>query len=269
MSTNRQPDSKPTVRENGIFRGAHKYIGDALMAVFGAPLVGQRDADNAVAAAIEMVRTLKRFNENRRAHGDEPLDISVGISTGEVIAGSIGSTKRMDYTVIGDSVNLAARLEGANKFFGTSILVSGETLAQMKSALAWREIDLIRVTSTAKLVSVFEPLEYYPHAVGAALKRSRGAYQRGGGGAQPLPQARLGGGPALFRTGPDALPGRSADQAVCRPLPLLRRLPTRRRLGRSLDPAPEILDRNEPRAKRLKEHAPGRRITRSPRWRRA
>jgi len=156
-----------------------KYIGDALMAVFGAPLVGQRDADNAVLAAIDMVRALERLNARRRDRGEEALSIGIGISTGDVVAGSIGSTKRMDYTVIGDSVNLAARLEGANKFFGTSTLVSGETLAQMKAALAWREIDLIRVTGTNRLVSIFEPLEYYPPALGAALKRTRGAYQRG------------------------------------------------------------------------------------------
>ena len=167
-----------------------KYIGDALMAVFGAPLVGQRDADNAVAAAIEMVRALKQFNENRVAHGDQPINVGVGISSGEVVAGSIGSSKRMDYTVIGDSVNLAARLEGANKFFGTSILVSGETLAQMKTALAWREIDLIRINGTNKLISTFEPLEYYPPAIGAALRRSRGAYQRGSASIASAPGPR-------------------------------------------------------------------------------
>ena len=164
------------LRHGGIL---DKYIGDALMAVFGAPLTEPRDADNAVAAAIEMVRALDRFNKDRTGDGLDPIQVGIGISTGEVVAGSIGTEKRMDYTVIGGSVNLAARLEGANKHYGTSVLVSESTVSQMKSALMWREIDLIRVTGTNQLVSVFEPLDSYPLTVRAALNRVRGAYQKG------------------------------------------------------------------------------------------
>ncbi|MCZ6860817.1 MAG: GAF domain-containing protein [Alphaproteobacteria bacterium] len=164
------------LRHGGIL---DKYIGDAIMAVFGAPLVVPRDADNAVAASIEMVRALERFNLQRTSSGLEPIEVGIGISTGDVVAGSIGTTKRMDYTVIGESVNLAARLEGANKHYGTSVLVSDTTISQMKSALSWREIDLMRVTGTNKLVSVFEPLDCYPEAVRANLNRVRGAYQKG------------------------------------------------------------------------------------------
>jgi adenylate cyclase len=164
------------LRHGGIL---DKYIGDAIMAVFGAPLVVPRDADNAVAASIEMVRALDRFNRHRTSSGLEPIEVGIGISTGEVVAGSIGTTKRMDYTVIGGSVNLAARLEGANKHYGTSVLVSDSTVSQMKSALSWREIDLMRVTGTSKLISVFEPLDCYPEAVRANMNRVRGAYQKG------------------------------------------------------------------------------------------
>ena len=164
------------LRHGGIL---DKYIGDAIMAVFGAPLVVPRDADNAVAASIEMIRALDRFNRRRTSSGLEPIEVGIGISTGEVVAGSIGSTKRMDYTVIGESVNLAARLEGANKHYGTNVLVSGSTVSQMKSALSWREIDLMRLTGTNKLISVFEPLDCYPEAVRANLNRVRGAYQKG------------------------------------------------------------------------------------------
>jgi adenylate cyclase len=164
------------LRHGGIL---DKYIGDAIMAVFGAPLVVPRDADNAVAASIEMVRALERFNQQRTSSGLEPIEVGIGISTGEVVAGSVGTTKRMDYTVIGESVNLAARLEGANKHYGTRVLVSDTTISQMKSALSWREIDLMRVTGTNKLVSVFEPLDCYPDAVRANLNRVRGAYQKG------------------------------------------------------------------------------------------
>jgi adenylate cyclase len=164
------------LRHGGIL---DKYIGDAIMAVFGAPLVVPRDADNAVAASIEMTRTLDRFNQQRTSCGLKPIEVGIGISTGEVVAGSVGTTKRMDYTVIGESVNLAARLEGANKHYGTSVLVSDSTISQLKSALSWREIDLMRVTGTNKLVSVFEPLDCYPEAVRANLNRVRGAYQKG------------------------------------------------------------------------------------------
>jgi adenylate cyclase len=164
------------LRHGGIL---DKYIGDAIMAVFGAPLVVPRDADNAVAAAIEMTRALVRFNQQRTSCGLEPIEVGIGISTGEVVAGSVGTTKRMDYTVIGESVNLAARLEGANKHYGTSVLVSDSTIAQLKSALSWREIDLMRITGTNKLISVFEPLDCYPDAVRANLNRVRGAYQKG------------------------------------------------------------------------------------------
>jgi adenylate cyclase len=164
------------LRHGGIL---DKYIGDAIMAVFGAPLVVPRDADNAVAASIEMVRALDRFNQQRRLRGVEPIEVGIGISTGEVVAGSIGTTKRMDYTVIGESVNLAARLESANKHYGTSVLVSETTISQLKSALSWREIDLMRISGTEKLISVFEPLECYSEALRANLNRVRGAYQKG------------------------------------------------------------------------------------------
>jgi adenylate cyclase len=164
------------LRHDGIL---DKYIGDAIMAVFGAPLVAPRDADNAVATSIEMIRALDRFNRHRTSSGLEPIKVGIGISTGEGVAGSIGSTKRMDYTVIGGSVNLAAILEGANKHYGTSVLVSDSTVSQMKSALSWREIDLMRVTGTDKLISVFEPLDCYPEAVRANLNRVRGSYQKG------------------------------------------------------------------------------------------
>jgi adenylate cyclase len=164
------------LRHGGIL---DKYIGDAIMAVFGAPMVAPRDADNAVAASIEMIRALDRFNRHRTSSGHQPIEVGIGISTGEVIAGSVGTAKRMDYTVIGESVNLAARLEGANKHYGTSVLVSGSTVSQMKSALLWREIDLMRVTGTEHLISVFEPVDCYPEAVRANLNRVRGAYQKG------------------------------------------------------------------------------------------
>lgn len=138
-----------------------KYIGDAIMALFGAPLPGPEDADNAVAVANDMMRVLRRLNRQRIARGEAAIDIGIGLSTGEVVAGNIGSPKRMDYTVIGDSVNLASRLEGANKAYGTHVLLSGFTQRQLKKPALVREIDLIRVKGKIQPVAVFEAMGHF------------------------------------------------------------------------------------------------------------
>ena len=136
-----------------------KYIGDAIMAVFGTPFPGPEDADNAVRAAIEMMEKLRVFNRSRALRGLSPIDIRLGINTGEVVAGNIGSPKRVDYTVIGDSVNLASRLEGANKFYGTCILISQNTYQALKDQYPVRELDLIRVKGRGEPVAVYQVLE--------------------------------------------------------------------------------------------------------------
>ena len=133
-----------------------KYIGDAIMALFGAPFPKPEDPDNALAAANDMLRTLKAFNGRQRAAGLTELEIGIGLSTGEVIVGNIGSIKRMEYTVIGDAVNLASRLESANKFYGTRILLSDFTVAALKAPALLREIDLLRVKGKDRPVAVFE-----------------------------------------------------------------------------------------------------------------
>ena len=136
-----------------------KCIGDAIMVVFGTPFPGPDDADNAVIAAIEMMEKLRAFNRARALRGLPPIDIRIGVNTGEVIAGNIGSPKRVDYTVIGDSVNLASRLEGANKFYGTGILISEYTRRALKGEYPLRELDLIRVKGREEPVAIFQVLE--------------------------------------------------------------------------------------------------------------
>jgi adenylate cyclase len=138
-----------------------KYIGDAIMALFGAPFRRPHDADNAVAAANEMLMKLRSLNQRRTAQGKDAIDIGVGVATGDVIIGTIGSQKRMDYTAIGDSVNLASRLEGANKYYGSKILVSESTVRAMKNATPMREIDLIRVKGKDRAIAVYEVLGYH------------------------------------------------------------------------------------------------------------
>ena len=133
-----------------------KYIGDAIMALFGAPFPKPEDPDNALAAANDMMRTLKEFNARQRAAGSHELEIGIGLSTGDVVVGNIGSVKRMEYTVIGDAVNLASRLEGANKFYGTRILLSDFTVGRLSAPALLREIDLLRVKGKDRPVAVFE-----------------------------------------------------------------------------------------------------------------
>jgi adenylate cyclase len=108
-----------------------------------------------------MMQRLRHFNSLRRAGGHSDIVIGIGINTGEVIAGNIGTEKRMDYTVIGDGVNLAARLESANKHYGTRILISEGTRVALQRKPLLREIDLIRVKGKAQIVAIHEALDYH------------------------------------------------------------------------------------------------------------
>lgn len=108
-----------------------KYIGDAVMAVFGAPLSKEDDASRAVGAAGEMIRELKALNERWQRAGREPIAIGIALHTGVAVAGNIGAPDRMDYTVIGDTVNLTARLEELNKKYGTHFLMSEDTYREV------------------------------------------------------------------------------------------------------------------------------------------
>lgn len=156
-----------------------KYIGDAMMALFGAPFAAPSDADNAVRTANQMMVALSAFNAARRNEGQKPLDIGIGVSTGNVIVGNIGSVKRMEYTVIGDSVNLASRLEGANKAYGSKILFSEFTRQSLTVPLLSREIDLIRVKGKDFPVAVYEALDYRGGEVGCGLDAMIEAFDRG------------------------------------------------------------------------------------------
>ncbi len=133
-----------------------KYIGDAIMALFGVPFTGARDERNALNAANGMMRALQTLNERRVKAGQEPLMHGIGVTTGEAIAGSIGSPKRMDYTVIGDAVNLTARVESVTTYYGTPILVSDLTLRRLADVEHVREVDRIRVKGKTEAVTLYE-----------------------------------------------------------------------------------------------------------------
>ena len=161
---------------NGVL---DKYIGDMIMAVFGSVLQSDEDASNAVAVGNKMLTGLHALNRRRAERGDEAIRIGVGISTGNVVAGNIGSLKRMEYTVIGDRVNLAERLEGANKFYGTSILICETTWSAIKGHAEAREIDLIRVRGRDMPVAIYEALGHhsedsFPHREEALAAFSEG-----------------------------------------------------------------------------------------------
>lgn len=133
-----------------------KFIGDALMAVYGAPISGANDASNAVASAIQMQALISKINVQRGERGLADIRLGIGIASGEVIAGTIGSPKRMDYTVIGDSVNLAARLENSTKYYYADIIVCEKTAAALSADILKRELDLIRVRGRQKPSTIYQ-----------------------------------------------------------------------------------------------------------------
>jgi adenylate cyclase len=136
-----------------------KYVGDEIMAFWGAPIPQQEHAILACKAAIEMMNKLHEMNVQWRQQGMDSLDIGIGINTGEMIVGNVGSSSRMDYTLIGDSVNLGARLEGTNKVYGTHIIVSEFTYEQVKDHVLVRELDLIKVKGKDRPVTIYELLD--------------------------------------------------------------------------------------------------------------
>jgi adenylate cyclase len=135
-----------------------KFIGDALMAVFGAPLpLRQNHAWMAVKSALDMRHRLKEFNRSRP---DEPqIRIGIGMSSGEVVSGNIGSQKRMDYTVIGDGVNLSSRLEQLTKVYGCDIILSEMTYELCSDKIWVRELDKVRVKGKRTAVSIYELID--------------------------------------------------------------------------------------------------------------
>jgi adenylate cyclase len=133
-----------------------KFVGDQVMALFGAPLDDEAHADHAAEAALEMVAALERLCVRWREEGRPELAIGVGISTGPMIAGNIGSEAIMSYTVIGDAVNLGARLESLNKTYGTRIIISDATRARLTRAFDVRPLGEVVVKGKTRPVSIFE-----------------------------------------------------------------------------------------------------------------
>ena len=138
-----------------------KFIGDAIMAAFGIPLSHEDDEDRAVRAAIGMINALHVWNRQRVAEGKKPVGMGVGLNTDTIVSGNIGSPKRMDYTLIGDGVNLASRLEGLCKKYYASILISENTYRRLKGTYRIREVDRVQVKGKTESVGVYEVLDYH------------------------------------------------------------------------------------------------------------
>jgi len=134
-----------------------KYIGDAIMAFWGAPVADPQHAANAVLAGLEMQRRLAELNREFKARGWPGLAIGIGINSGIMSVGNMGSRFRRAYTVMGDAVNLASRLEGLTKQYGVAMIVGAHT-REAAAGVVFRELDRVRVRGKAEATSIFEPL---------------------------------------------------------------------------------------------------------------
>jgi adenylate cyclase len=141
-----------------------KFIGDAVMAFWGAPAPNPRHAVEACAAALECRARLHQRSAAVERDGGVPLQIRIGINTGRMLVGNIGSSERLSYTVIGDAVNVASRLEAVNKLYGTEILIGEETRAAAGAAILVRRIDIVSVYGRRQAGAVYELLGMAHHS---------------------------------------------------------------------------------------------------------
>src|SRR5438046_5435688 len=135
-----------------------KYIGDSIVAVFGAPADDPDHAANAARAALDCCARLAELNASSALFSECKLAQRIGINSGEALVGNFGSSRRFNYSVMSDAVNLASRLEGANKFYGTTVVASETTVTLAGNGLAWRELDAIRVKRPMQPLKVYELL---------------------------------------------------------------------------------------------------------------
>jgi adenylate cyclase len=135
-----------------------KFIGDSIVALFGAPADDPNHAANAARAALDCCAHLAELNRDSPTFRDCKLTQRIGINSGEALVGNFGSRKRFNYSVMSDAVNLASRLEGANKFYGTSIIASDTTVALAGDAFAWRELDTVRVKGRTQPLKIYDLL---------------------------------------------------------------------------------------------------------------
>jgi adenylate cyclase len=137
-----------------------KYIGDAIMAYWNAPVDVDHHADQALKSALEQFRALEHLNISLAEKSLPSIDIGIGIHTGEVVVGEMGSKDRSDYTIIGDSVNLCSRIEGLCKAYGVRLLISEDTLKKVTQNYKIREVDRVQVKGKEESVVIYEVIDF-------------------------------------------------------------------------------------------------------------
>ena len=135
-----------------------KFMGDAIMAFWGAPLDITDHAEKACSSSLDMMEKLKEMKNKWKEQGIPSFDIGIGLNSGDTIVGNMGSKNRFDYTAIGDNVNLASRLEGINKAYGTNIVISENTYKIVKNKFEFRKLDAVKVKGKKKPVFIYELL---------------------------------------------------------------------------------------------------------------
>jgi adenylate cyclase len=151
-----------TLMTNEVFKHQgvlDKYIGDAIMAFWGAPIADPLQADHALAAARGMIDRLKEFNAELVREGKPTIDIGVGLYTGPVVVGNIGAESRFDYTVIGDTVNTASRLEGLNKEYGTHVIIGESTKQKLTASYPLSPLGGVKVKGKEQSVEIYAVTE--------------------------------------------------------------------------------------------------------------
>ena len=156
-----------------------KYEGDAIMAFWGAPVERSDHAVSAVRAALEMSRFSDALSRKFEKQGKPPIKTRIGLNTGTVVVGNIGSQRRFNYTIIGDEVNLASRLEGANKQYGTCLMISRSTYSRVQAHFRCRKLDLLRVKGKEKPVSVYEVLGFADEPLEKPFEQMLALYHKG------------------------------------------------------------------------------------------
>lgn len=143
-----------------------KYIGDAIMAIFGAPLPQPEHPLRACAAALQMVQTLEALNQEWLKRGRPGFQVGIGINTGVMMVGNMGSERRFDYTVIGDNVNLASRVEGLTKEYGVCVILTEATWTAVRHRFVGRELDRVRVKGKQRTIAVYQLMDTVENADG-------------------------------------------------------------------------------------------------------
>jgi len=170
------PMTRIVLKNNGTL---DKYIGDAVMAIYNAPLDVAGHPEKACKTAIEMIGELQNVNRSFNEKNLPPVDIGIGVNTGYAVVGNMGADMRFDYTAIGDTVNLASRLEGQNKYYGTHIILSEFTAEKVRDKFILREVDLLRVVGKENPVAIFELIIEQNAALAEKFSESVKLYRAG------------------------------------------------------------------------------------------